>query len=315
MEADTSNAPEPSEAGPDTSRTSTVSETLNLPGYLLDPDLLRQIDGVASETASTARGVQTESSYSLKAEGRDQLNFKSLDSLLKHLDGDPKNIRSIQVGHATPQQAAVQVEFRSQGDVRLFAFGGAADFRFNVGRLREAIAGAEQEYSWIVKRLAFQKRTKALATVLVVLLSGALLMALAYYANARTVGVNIDPSLIPRGNEPFKRVADALKSNDTNEKLNALLVAQLRGFANVRDVLAVVKAIIFSLLVALAVAILVLAASRVLEGLYPKAFFLFGHNVREFQRLQTRRQVWAVAVVIGFLVNVAAGIVVAFTTK
>ena len=61
------------------------------------------------------------------------------------------------------------------------------------------------------------------------------LIGYSFYAN--NVGVDIDPNIIPKGNEYYIQVENALKSDDISEKINILLLAQLKSFTNVQDIL------------------------------------------------------------------------------
>ncbi|MGA8501491.1 MAG: hypothetical protein WB683_08095 [Candidatus Sulfotelmatobacter sp.] len=66
-----------------------------------------------------------------------------------------------------------------------------------------------------------------------------------------------------------------------------------------------------SLLAAITVALVLLVSRKIGERLYPRSFYLFGRNHRVYSSLQSKRQLWGIAIAVGFLVNVAAGVAVA----
>jgi hypothetical protein len=44
-------------------------------------------------------------------------------------------------------------------------------------------------------------------------------------------------------------------------------------------------------------------------------FFAIGRNRDVYERYQSQRQIWVVAIVIGFLINVIAGLIVTYATR
>jgi hypothetical protein len=143
-----------------------------------------------------------------------------------------------------------------------------------------------------------------------------LLVSMGTYIYAQRVGVNVDdPTVIPVGNEYLRRAALALKSHDVNVKLDALLSAQLAGFTNVRDYLASDYRQIVRALIGIAVCVIVLLGFKQMIKLYPKSLFLFGGETRKLEHLQNQRQIWGICIVLAFIANVLAGLVVAVLTK
>lgn len=90
----------------------------------------------------------------------------------------------------------------------------------------------------------------------------------------------------------IKQLAEAIKSTETNKKLDALLASQFTGFQNVTDFLADLRRVIVAVVAILVALSFVLIARRVLRRLYPPCYFSFGRNERELQRLRTKRQFW-----------------------
>lgn len=298
-------------------RTAKVSKTISLPGYIVDEDLLKRVDKLESEIiAGSDAGEQVAISRYLITRKRDVVEFKSSDRLLADLNESPVDIRSVSVRRTLHRESGIDVVFSNDGEIRVSGFSDNSDFQFNVERLHELLLSSSEEQSWVVRALVgLRPRYRLLLSTLLLLLSFLLLFSVFYYAYATRVGVDIDPGLIPRGNEYLQKAADALKSNDVNTKLNALLLAQLSGFENVSDVLARTRRSIIIYLAGIFVIATLLLVRKLLERLYPRAFFLFGQNRRSYSSLQSKRQIWGVAIVIGFLVNVAAGLAIAIMMR
>jgi hypothetical protein len=72
---------------------------------------------------------------------------------------------------------------------------------------------------------------------------------------------------------------------------------------------------ILALAAIIALALILLGGRKVGERLYPQSFYLFGRNLNVYASLRGKRQMWGVAIVIGFIVNVVAGVTVALVLK
>lgn len=295
-------------------QTNEVKRRFELPGYVLDQDLLNRVDQLAvravSDVATTGPEERSDE-YSIKTLNRGISEFRSFEALVERLRETPHDVRSISLRHTLGKLAGIQVVFPNDSLIEIYGFGDSADFQFNIDRLCQVVREGAEEYSWPVRSLVFQRRTKKICSSALGALSFLLLAFVGLYIYASEFGVNIDPSLIPRGEEISRRVADAIKSGDINQKLNVLLTAQLKGFTNVADVLNLTRRSIVLCIAIIVMLLVVLLVRHFLERLYPRFFVLFGHNERVMNRLQTRRQIWGIAIVVGFLVNIAAGIVVA----
>ncbi len=82
-----------------------------------------------------------------------------------------------------------------------------------------------------------------------------------------------------------------------------------------RDVLLYLRTGIFCILGGIAVCLVLAGGRKLGERLYPQSFYLFGRNQKVYSSLQSKRQVWGIAIVAGFLVNIAAGFTVALLVK
>lgn len=205
--------------------------------------------------------------------------------------------------------------FQSDGLVETKAFSDSPDLQFDLDRLARQIQECDQQYSWPVRSFLFNPTARNAVRRIISLLFVFLLGSLIWYFYARRVGVNIDASLIPPGETIANRVEEAIKSGDVNLKLNVLLTRQLYGFKNIKDILSLWKTIIAWLSISLMVAAICALALRLFTGLYPKAYFRFGSQEKAWLKLEQRREVWGVVIVIGFCVHILAGIVLGFFAK
>jgi hypothetical protein len=121
----------------------------------------------------------------------------------------------------------------------------------------------------------------------------------------------VNPSILPAGTAYYQRVEAAIQSDDLGEKLDVLLMGNFRGFMNVSDFFRIMRAII----VACLLAILILGAaawiSRHLKRYYPLSFFATGHQQEVLTRIEKKRDLWVTGIIIGFIVNIIAGILIA----
>jgi hypothetical protein len=295
-------------------RTIEISKDFDFFCFLLGEELLSQIDELSRTIISHDNPEIIESSYSIRMLEHQDIGFDSFSDLLKTVKSEPQLIHSIEITHTIKEKSGIRVLFGQKGLVSLSGFSNLPSFDFEVERLRELITRSREDYNWFIRLLAsarFLFLTFSTLIVVSVLLFG----SIGYYFYATRVGINIDPALIPNGNQYFAQVADALKSNDTNKKLDILLRAQLRYFTNVKDVLIETRHNIFIELFIIFFLIVLVIVRKIIVRLYPRSFFLFGHNEKVFQVLQTKRQVWGIAIGVAFVVNLAAGLLVAIMTK
>ncbi|MDQ3820819.1 MAG: hypothetical protein M3362_24465 [Acidobacteriota bacterium] len=294
-----------------------VSETLIIPGYVLNEDILERIDAISKQAVIGTVDSNTEKvqiGYWGANEAGHTLKFETPESLISTLDSEDMQLKSISLQYIVPDQSGINVGFLPKGKIELSAFGNALDFQFNIDKLLREIRRCDQEYGWLIRTFIIRSKTRRMLSTAVLLLSLFLFFNIGYYLYALKVGVNIDPSVIPSGNTYFKEVEAALKSADISKKLNVLLVAQLRDFSNVQDVLILHRRLIIFSVIALSIAAVFILILRAIIRLYPLSFFAFGRQKEVLLRLHRKREIWGIAVILGFVVNVVAGLVVALIT-
>lgn len=287
-----------------------------MPGFVLDEVALRNVDESARAAIMQASNdAHPKFQYAVTNTSDRTLNFETIEELLARLRKAPEDIETISF-RQTSSDSGVKVAFRRVGEVQLSGFSESPEFQFEFDRVRESIVKTMEPYGRIIRYFAIRKRVGSLLVLGIVLASMVLGADTSYYFYARSVGVNIeDTSVLPTGNEYLRRAAEALKSNDPNKKLDALLMAQLEGFENVSGVLVRQARRIKIELAAIGTLLVLMLVRKLLVALYPLSVFMFGLNEKRYQRLQGKRQIWGIAIGAAFVVNLIAGLIVAFALK
>jgi hypothetical protein len=293
-----------------------ASSSLKMTGYVLDQESLEKIDGISKELVA---GADTKCTYEMRCSsatsGGQVFSFSTLDNLLPRLAAEASRVENLSLRYSSGRTAGINAVFNSDGLVRTKAFSHLPDLQFDLDRLARQIRECDQQYSWPVRTFVLSRLPRRLVRISIGFLFVFLLFGLGFYFYARSVGVNIDPSLIPPGETIANRVEEAIKSNDVNQKLNILLMHNLYGFTNVKDILKQWRTAIAWISISLAVAIICAFALRLFAGLYPSAYFRFGAQEKAWSKLEHRREFWGIVVVIGFFVHIVAGIILGFFAK
>jgi hypothetical protein len=285
---------------------------------VIDSDILKRVDEISKQAVTSGIEIvsgRLQFAYWITITNKDMVRFDQIDSLINYIESEPIKVESISLQYIVRDQAGISLAFQQKGKIELSAYSNTLDFQFNIDQLTREIQRSDQEYNWFVRTFVFHSQTRRLLTSLFLLLSLGLLMNISYYVYALKVGVNIDPQLIPSGNSYFQEVEAAIKSDDASRKLNVLLLSQLRGFTNVQDILRRKEQIVVFLLTALVITLIFLWGLISVTRIYPASFFAFGDQKKILVKLHRKRDIWAVAVVIGLIVNVLAGIIVALVAR
>ncbi len=279
----------------------------------MDAHGLTRIDSAAREAAlGSMAGAESSlnSAFYLRSQDGHTIHLSTRESLLQELNSQHLPPKSLIFHYEAPQHSAVDVEFQDGGKILLTAFSPDFDFPFRIERLTRELLACDPGYNWFVRRFILDRLAARGLAVAAVVISFFLSSIIAYYFYAQSVGTDVDPTVIPRGNESFRKVADALKSGDVSQKLDALLVSQLRNFHNLQDVLlGLERAIMISLIIIL-LAGLLLYARRLVLRLYPNALFVFGAEEKRLNSILRKREILLTAVLIGFIVNLVAGFLI-----
>lgn len=289
-----------------------ISQKLELTGYVIDSDQLENLDAACKETIKYEHGeTGATTTYWIKKSDKEGLEFDDYSSFNDYLSSNPIKIDSISMKYLSFPGTGLSLLFQPRGEIEVSGYSNLPDFQFNIDRIINDIEGSYDDYNWPVRNFIFNRRIKNAMTTILMGLSIMLFLSIGYLFYARSVGVNIDPSLIPSGNTYFQQLEEVLNSGDTNDKLDILLVAQLRNFSNVEEIIIRQERFISILVFSIIVLLIIYICLRLISNLYPRSFFAVGKNVQVLADMKRKREIWGVAIIIGFIVNVVAGLLIA----
>lgn len=288
-----------------------ISRSINMLGYILDANIIQKIDDISKQTLSVRENDhQTEIVYSFTSKTGGLMKFDSIENFLSYINSECVGYLSISLQYLDLGEAGINIEFSHKGKVELSAFSGAPDFQFNIDSLIREIQKCEEEYNWFIRKFILNKDLSGILLNIIIGFSLLLLVSIGYYFYALQVGVNIDPSVIPNGNEYYYQVEKAIKSEDINDKLNVLLIAQLKSFINVQNILQRQQQLNTILLISLAILLVLYFLSKYVSNLYPPAIFDFEPQRQTLTEIYHKRDIFWVSVIIGFIVNIVAGLLI-----
>src|SRR6266550_4442778 len=112
-------------------KTSKIYKELNVPGYIVDEDLLRHADEISAVAISGSEGEDKPGTPKyLVLRGRDQVEFQSLDALVRELDRAPGEIRTVTLRRMLQRRAGIDVVLSDRGEIRISGFSRSPDFRY-----------------------------------------------------------------------------------------------------------------------------------------------------------------------------------------
>ena len=178
----------------------TISDRRKFQGYVLDEDTLRRVETLTSTIVddtpvTSATPVQTSVSVR-ESTDRADLEYASVAALIEASARPDFSIERVQVKSRKSYDLVVSVQFWSDGDIDINAFGSDPDFTARVDRLRHEMAACEQEYSWPVKTLIFKSWPRDVLSLLTLICFATLVVLLVYFALFQRSLVNVDPALI-----------------------------------------------------------------------------------------------------------------------
>lgn len=180
-----------------------------------------------------------------------------------------------------------------------------------VHSIGQYLRALDQQFSWFVRSFVLNSHPRRLAAGLAVWATLMLVFLLGYYLYALRVGVDVSSDLISSGMTYYQRVEEAIRSQDLTEKLNILLLSEFRGFMNVTDFLRLLRNLMVACLLAVLIPGSAARISRHLKRYFPPSFFAIGHQKEVLVRIEKKRELWIAGIIVGFIVNIIAGILVA----
>lgn len=292
-----------------------VIEELAVDGYVVKPEHLQRLDSTIKTCElfgdQDPNDVHCPIRYHAFIEDGSIRQFQSLDDLIDYPNTSPEIIEGLRVGRCTDDDRKVEVELSTFGEIIIDVCGPPNVVETIVHTLSRQLRALDQKYSWLVNRFVLGGRPRRLSIFLLVQVVLLLMFSIAYYVYGLKVGVDVDPNVLPGGTAYAQRIEAAIQSDDLSEKLNVLLMGNLRGFINVSDFFQITRAIIVACLLAILILGAAVWISRHLRRYYPQSFFATGHQQEVLTRIEKKRDLWVTGIIIGFIVNIIAGILIA----
>jgi len=294
-----------------------IVQNLSFSGYVVREADVTKLDGVLKSLPvfGAPRETNVEPSYLAFYKNGDTCRFQSAQDLLAHPNTEPELITGLEVTTGTSRQEQANVLLEPDGDVTIDITGPSHIAEGAAHTLRGQLKSLNQEYPWAARFFVLNPRFRRLCLALSVFAALFVAFHVCMYVYAHFVGVSVDPKLIPEGMSYYREVEKAINSSDLGEKLNVLLKGHYERFINVTDFLIKYRVRIGYGVTVLAILFVASWVSRRLVRYYPRAFFALGAEVERYKKLEKGRELWVVAVIIGFIVNVAAAVAVLMVGK
>jgi hypothetical protein len=290
----------------------TVSDRLIINGYLVEKSSLDRIVSAARRAVNPDFPDQCVVRVSATLKNNvSRLQFNDTSTALTHFDQNRIEITAVTLCLESDRNAQLEIAMQDDGIISLSGVSDRPDFSFHIDPLKRELHACDQRFPAIVKLFAYSQQPLRVVTQTLALASIFLLGNVLYYIHALNVGVDVDPKVIPEGNQYFQEIESVLQSGTDSEKIDAILRSQFLHFTNVSSVLDTCRLWLMWSLAGVGLSIGGIFLIRSIRRLYPKAFFAFGPSVQLLQQLVRRREVFSVGIVIAFIINIIAGIVVA----
>ncbi|WP_162995785.1 hypothetical protein [Janthinobacterium agaricidamnosum] len=288
---------------------------INTRGLYLNEDILKKIDTLAKKIVLESNALpHIESEIRASTDKGRSISAIDIPTLLKKIEGIDEKINSFSIRHETiNRKTAIQIVFDKKGEVKINAYGTQTDLEFNLQRIKMEINVCDQEYHWLIQKVTTSKFLRATPITIFFSLSMITMICIFYYFYAKSIGIDIDNTLIIHDSLQYvKDVEKAIRSDSVSEKLNAILKGELRNFSNVTEVLKDISLKIRFLSISTFIVAVALFLQYKLKKLFPIYFFEFGHQIGQYEKLVKKREIWIVGIILAFAVNIISGIFVSF---
>jgi hypothetical protein len=290
------------------------SDSKTLKGIQIKPITLLRI----FETIKKYSEAEIKCSVSILIDGEEKkTNLDELNSKYKTLKSQPKQLRLsvYEKDESADESIRVKLLIDNNGEITISGNFHPKKSDELLALIWDELLLADEEYPNYAKSIVIPRFTKRIIEVLLISVSIFLLTQIFYLSYAKRVGVDLkDTSVIQKGNEYFNLVENALKSDSSNEKLNVLLIKELRGFTNVSEIIKRTK----SLISILSIGVVIIFLAYILLLLLRKRFPLVYYNLSEihtkrYDKIQKEREIIVISILIAFVINILSGIVLSLT--
>jgi hypothetical protein len=287
---------------------STKSLTIN--GYVVHLETINRLCNLFSQISTDTEATNAKVTYSATL-GRDRtVRYNNLEAVLDQLNNTNEEVSDFSIQY--DGDINLSIAFNPKGKIELNASGTTPDLQYYSDQVLREIERCDQEHNWAVKTFIFKKWPTSILSSAIVSLSFGLFITIGMFFLAQSIGVNVDPSIIPPGNTYFRQVEEALKTQDINKKLDTLLIGQLRGFTNASDFISQQQKTMTFLLAGIAVSAILLFILNRIQKLYPRSFFALGRQKEKFAKMERQREVWGIGIIVAFIINIVSGILLSF---
>ncbi|HST20014.1 MAG TPA: hypothetical protein VLR90_02785 [Blastocatellia bacterium] len=145
--------------------TTKISESFEMPGYVLDDDVLQRIDSICKQAVLSTKESEEnhlKTTFIITPVEQNQTKFRSITNLRDYLNSESSDIKSINLEYNLLGTAAINLIFTSKGKIELSAYSNALDFQFNIDRLKREIRRCDQEYNWLIRKYIFSSASSLL---------------------------------------------------------------------------------------------------------------------------------------------------------
>lgn len=240
--------------------------------------------------------------------------YKTVNEFEKSINSKNDEIKEIVIEYKSKSEDNVSIKINKSGSVYYSGYGDKQKVSYLLNKIANAFENYIDERSWLSNVLSYSGLLYKIISRGVVFVSLMLIASIFLYSYAKENAVDIvlDKTYLNKGNEKFIEISDAIQSNDINIKLNVLLAQHLNGFINKKDAIVLYKywTKIFSII--LIFFVLTILFIKRYRKISPKCEFYFSHLIKKYDKYDNERRFWLGAVLVALIVNLAAGIIIAF---
>jgi len=288
-----------------------INKEFHISGYSLESDTFKKIYNFSKEIMQSNKGEEKFPEIIVDTEDNHSHNFKSFNEYEDSFANEAIKIKELTVKCSSIDQKYLNIHFHSDGYISLKLESLPNESQQILDKLISELNRLDPNFNFIIRFIFFSKRAESILLTLFSFISLVILYNVVYYIYASNVGINLkDPSLIPKGNEYYREVEDALKSDSLYTKIDILLKGELKNFTNVEIILDErINYIKFSLIF-LVIIVIIYFIIKSVKKLYPKSFFAISpYQTKLLTSILRKRDIWNIGVFLALIINIVAGLV------